>query len=129
MNLKILLPFKIFADLENVTRIIAETNIGSFGFLPQRLDCTAILVPGILEYEIANKGISFIAIDEGVLIKTGSKVTISVRNAIGEADLGKLQELVEKEFLDLNEREKDVRSVMVKLESGFIHQFEKFKRG
>lgn len=128
MNLKILLPFKIFADLEGVTRIVAETNKGSFGFLPQRLDCTAALVPGILEYETINGGVSFIAIDEGILIKAGEKVSISVRNAIGGADLGKLQELVEKEFLNLDEREKDVRSVVAKLESSFIHQFEKFRR-
>ena len=38
MNLKVLLPFQIFADKKNVTRIVAETPEGSFGLLPHRLD-------------------------------------------------------------------------------------------
>ncbi len=45
------------------------------------------------------------AVDEGVLVKTGLDVIISVRNAIGGTDLGQLREAVEQEFLNLNERE------------------------
>ena len=37
MNLKILLPFRIFAEQKAVTRIVAETREGAFGLLPQRL--------------------------------------------------------------------------------------------
>ena len=51
MNLKILLPFQIFAEKTGVTRIVAETREGSFGLLPHRLDCVAALAPGILTYE------------------------------------------------------------------------------
>ena len=50
MNLKILLPFKVFAEIKNVKKIVIETNAGSFGLLPQRLDFTASIVPGILAY-------------------------------------------------------------------------------
>ena len=53
---------------------------------------------------------------------------MSVRNAIGGADLGKLHELVEKEFIELDESEKNVRSVMAKMESGFIYNLEKFRK-
>ncbi len=51
MNLKILLPFEIFAETTGASRIVAETREGSFGLLPHRLDCVAVLVPGILIYE------------------------------------------------------------------------------
>jgi F-type H+-transporting ATPase subunit epsilon len=51
MNLKILLPFEIFAEKADVLRIVAETLEGSFGILPHRLDCVAALAPGILTYE------------------------------------------------------------------------------
>ncbi len=128
MNLKILLPFKIFAEAKSVTRIIAETNNGSYGFLPQRLDCVAALVPGIFTYETEKHGIHYLAVDEGILIKAGTEVLVSVRNAIGGVDLGKLHESVQKEFLNLDEDEKNSRSVMAKLESGFIHSLEKFHR-
>ena len=46
MNLKVLLPFEIFADKTGVSRIVAETREGSFGLLPHRLDCVAALAPG-----------------------------------------------------------------------------------
>ena len=50
----------------------------------------------------------------------------SVRNAIGGMDLGKLRVAVEQEFLNLDEKEKSVRSVLSKLESGFIRRFAEF---
>lgn len=126
MNLKILLPFKVFAEKTGVLRIVAESSNGSFGFLPQRLDCVASLPPGILVFETTEEGEAFIAIDEGVLVKTGADVRVSVRNAIGGTDLGKLREAVVQEFLNLDEQEKSVRSVLAKLESGFIHRFAEF---
>ncbi len=127
MNLKILLPFKVFMEGKNVKRIVAETGNGQYGFLPQRLDCVAALVPGILTYEATTGGIKYIAVDEGILVKTGTEVTVSVRNAIGGADLGKLHESVEKEFKDLDDSEKNVRSVMAKMESSFMVKLQKFQ--
>ena len=126
MNLKILLPFKIFAEKASVLRIVAGTRTGSFGLLPHRLDCAAALVPGILVFETEAEGEVYVAVDEGVLVKTGADVLISVRNAIGGTDLDKLREAVEREFLNLDEQEKNVRSVLTKLESGFIRRLAAF---
>ncbi|MCJ7592461.1 MAG: F0F1 ATP synthase subunit epsilon [Woeseiaceae bacterium] len=126
MHLKVLLPFKIFAERTNVSRIIAETREGSFGLLPNRLDCVAALVPGILIYEHEDDGEIYVAIDEGILIKTGFDVLISVRNAIGGTDLGQLRETVEREFLKLDEREESVRAVLSKMESGLIRRLAEF---
>jgi F-type H+-transporting ATPase subunit epsilon len=128
MNLKILLPFKVFADIKNINRMVVETSQGSYGFLPQRLDCVAALVPGILTYETDQKEVKYIAIDEGVLVKAGDEVMVSVRNAIGGANLGKLRESVEKEFRELDETERKIRSVMAKLESGFLYNLKKYRR-
>ena len=67
MNLKILLPFQIFAEKAGVSRIVAEyVNEGSFGLLPHRLDCAAALTPGILIYESESDGEVFVAVDEGM---------------------------------------------------------------
>ena len=126
MNLKILLPFEVFAEKTDVSRIVAETREGSFGLLPRRLDCVTSLAPGILIYEGEAEGEVYVAVDEGVLVKTGMDVLVSVRNAMGGTDLGQLREAVEREFLDVNEREQSVRSVMAKLESGFIRRLAKF---
>ena len=126
MNLKILLPFKIFAEKTGVVRIVAETREGSFGLLPHRLDCVAALTPGLLVFESETEGEVCLAVDEGVLVKADTDVLVSVRNAIGGMNLGKLREAVEQEFLNLNEKEKSVRSVLSKLESGFIRRFAEF---
>ena len=127
MNLKVLLPFGLFAEKTGVSRIIAETREGSFGLLPHRLDCVAALAPGILIYENQAEGEVFVAVDEGVLVKTGLNVLVSVRNAIGGTDLSVLREAVEREFVNLNQRERDVRSVMAKMESGFIRRLAEFR--
>ena len=127
MHLKILLPFRVFADVQNVSHAVIETSAGSYGLLPQRLDCVAALVPGIFEYETENDGVKYIAVDDGVMVKAGAEVLVSVRNAVGGVDLGKLSELVKHEFQQQDEAESNVRSVTLKLESGFIYSFDKFR--
>ena len=129
MNLKILMPFGVFATENGVTRIVADTGGGSYGILPRRMDCVAALIPGILEYEIGDDGETFLAVDSGILIKTGFNVLVSVRNAIGGLDLQQLQETVEQDFMVLNEREQNVRLVMSKMESAFIHRIAAFDHG
>lgn len=128
MHLKILLPFQVFSEIENVKRIVAETPQGSFGLLPNRLDCTAAIAPGILTYETESEGEIFVAVDEGVLVKTGKEVFVSVRNAIGGADLGKLHKVVQEEFLKTGEAETDLRTTLAKLESNFIRRMAQLKQ-
>ena len=126
MHLKILLPFGIFAEKTGVSRIVAETSTGMFGLLPQRLDCVAALTPGILIYETEAEGEVYVAVDEGVLVKTGADVLVSVHRALSGMDLGQLRDAVEQEFLTLNEHEQSVRSVLAKMESDFIRRMAAF---
>lgn len=128
LQLKVLLPFQVFAEVAGVTRLVAETASGSFGLLPQRLDCVAALVPGILSYETAADGEVFIAVDEGVLVKTADQVLISVRRALRGNDLDQLRAAVEQEFLSVNAEQQSVRAVMAKLETGFLQRFAAFQQ-
>ncbi|MGB6189269.1 MAG: F0F1 ATP synthase subunit epsilon [Aeromonas molluscorum] len=123
MRLKILLPFKVFAEQGEVLRIVAESTGGSFGLLPHRLDCAAVLVPGILMFETPDQGEVCVAVDQGVLVKSGDEVLVSVRNAIGGMDLDQLHAAVEREFLTLDEQEKSARAALSKLEAGFVRKF------
>ncbi len=127
MNLKILLPFQIFAEKTGVSRIVAETRGGSIGLLPNRLDCVLALTPGILIYETGAQGEVYVAVDDGVLIKAGPDVLVSVRRALVGTDLGALRDSVEQEFTALDEHEQSVRSVMAKLEAGFLHRLAGFQ--
>jgi F-type H+-transporting ATPase subunit epsilon len=127
MTLKVLLPFQIFAEKTGVSRIVAETREGSFGLLPHRLDCVAALAPGILTYETEADGEVFVAVDEGVLVKTGPDVLVSVRRAVSGTDLGQLHDTVKQEFLTLDEHEQSVRLVTAKLETGFLRRLATFQ--
>ena len=120
MNLTILLPFRIFAKLDNVSCIIADTLEGSFGLLPHRRDCAAALVPGILSYTTNTDDTTYLAVDEGALIKNGDCVIVSVRRAIAGTNLDDLHEAVTREFLTLNAQDREMRSVIAKMESAFI---------
>jgi F-type H+-transporting ATPase subunit epsilon len=126
MNLKVLLPFEVFAEKNGVSRIVAQTCEGSFGFLPHRLDCVAALAPGILIYENESEGEVYLALDEGVIVKTGLDVLVSVRNAVGGKDLGQLHKAVQDEFLNLNEQDKNAHSVIAKMEGDFIRRLAEF---
>lgn len=129
MHLKILLPFQVFAEVHGVSHIVAETKDGAFGLLPHRLDCAAALTPGILIYETEAEGEVCIAVDQGILVKTGLDVLVSVRGAIAGTDLGQLRAAVEREFLTIDEQERSVRIVMARLESGFLHRIVRFEHG
>jgi len=126
MTLKILLPYQIFAEKTAVLRIVAESHCGAFGLLPHRLDCVTPLAPGILVFETKADGEIYVAVDAGILVKTGLDVRVSVRNAIGGMDLDKLHKAVQQDFLTLDAQEKSVRSVLAKMESGFVRRFAAF---
>jgi F-type H+-transporting ATPase subunit epsilon len=129
MNLKVLLPFQVFAEAADVTRIVAETPKGSFGILPHRLDCVAALAPGILTWQRAGQAETCIAIDEGVLVKAGPDVLISVRNAIASGGVGELRAAVEREFKNLDEQERSVRSALARMESDLIRRMAAIHNG
>jgi F-type H+-transporting ATPase subunit epsilon len=126
LNLQILLPFRIFAEQSAVSRIVVETDSGSVGLLPNRLDCAAVLVPGILMYQ-ASSTVTYVALDEGVLVKAGAHVRISVRRALTGPSLEQLQETVRSSFSVMDQRQRDVRVALAKMEAGLIGQFTRLQ--
>lgn len=128
MTLKVLLPHKVFSEEQNVLRIVATTPQGAFGILPNRLDCVASLSAGILVVEVEGEEEAYIAVDEGVLVKTGADVRISVRNAMNGMGLEDLRHALEDEFIQLDEQEQRMRSALTKMESGFVQRLVAFKQ-
>ncbi|MEO6531957.1 MAG: F0F1 ATP synthase subunit epsilon [Pseudolysinimonas sp.] len=126
MRLEILLPFRVFSDDSDVSSIVAETHDGSFGLLPHRRDCVAALVPGILAYRSETEGEVFVAVDQGVLIKTGDEVRIAVRGASRGTDLAQLRDAVQRDYLTLDALEQGARAATHQLESGFVGRFARF---
>jgi F-type H+-transporting ATPase subunit epsilon len=126
MNLEILIPFRIFTDRTEVSRIVVETSNGSLGLLPNRLDCAAVLVPGILQYEAASV-VTYVALDEGVLVKAGADVRISVRRAVSGSNLDELRTTVQRSFAATDQRQRDVRVALSKMEAGIVGQLSRWR--
>jgi F-type H+-transporting ATPase subunit epsilon len=126
MRLKVVLPNRVLIDQE-VTKVIAEAEDGSFCLLPKHIDFVAALVPGILSfYSPEEEREEFLAVDEGVLVKCSSAVTVSTRRAIRSKDLGMLKRAVKREFKALDERERKTRTILAKLEADLARSiFEK----
>jgi len=122
MKLTVLLPTGILVDQE-VTKVTAEAENGSFCLLPRHIDFLSALVPGLLSFETEGGEEEFLAVDEGILVKCGAEVTISTRNAVRGAPLGQLREAVEKRFRVLDEREQQARAVLAKLEADLVVRF------
>ena len=126
MMLKILLPAEILIEQE-VKKIVAEAETGSFCLMPNHIDFVATLAPGLFTYEKAEGGQEIMAMDVGTLVKKGSDVLVSTRNAVRAPDLGKLKQVVVKQYDVLDEREKMVRSASAKLEASLIRRFVELK--
>jgi F-type H+-transporting ATPase subunit epsilon len=126
MMLKILLPAEILLAQE-VKKIVAEAENGSFCLMPNHTDFVATLAPGLFTYEKAEGGKEIMAMDVGTLVKKGSDVLVSTRNAVRATDLGKLKQVVMEQYDILDEREKMVRSASAKLEASLIRRFVELK--
>jgi len=121
VKLRVLLPAHVLLETE-VRRIVAEAPEGAFGLLPGHVDYAAPLVPGVLVYEDADGREAFLGVDEGLLVKRGPEVTVSVRDAVRGDEPEELQELVEARFLALDEHEKRARTALARLEAGFYRR-------
>ena len=128
MQLEVLLPSEVYASEPEVLRIVAETSAGSYGLLPQRLDCVAALVPGVLVFSTAAGGEVFIAVDEGVLVKAGSRVVVAVRRAIRGSNLATLRELVTRQFMHQDAEGLQLRSAMASAEGGFMRSLARYEK-
>jgi len=131
MRLTVLLPTEVLVDQE-VVKVVAEAANGSFGLLPRHVDFVAALVPGILRFVDADGREQLVAIDEGVLVKCGPDVRVSVLNAARGVALADLQDTVATRFRRLDDEQRSARSALGRLEAGALKRFaelEELARG
>ena len=122
MHLKLVLPTEVLVD-QAVLKVTAEGMNGSFCLLPQHVDWVSTLLPGIFSFETERGEEIFLAVDEGVLVKQGDRVWVSVRNAVRGDRLETLQQAVQHQLRLLDEREQRARSMLARLETSFVREF------
>jgi F-type H+-transporting ATPase subunit epsilon len=121
IRFSILLPTEILLHTM-VSKVVVETDNGVWCLLLHHIDFVAALVPGILVY-VASGQETFVAVDEGILVKCGSEVRVSTRQAVCGPDLGCLKQTIEAQFCRLNARETLARAVLARLEADTVRRF------
>lgn len=129
MNLTLLLPEQILLDVR-AAKIGGDAVNGSFVVLPHHIDFVTALVPGILTIQTVSSPDRhpqdtppqprYLAIDHGILVKRGASVWVSVLQAIQGDDLEHLDQVVEEEFRQMDERQKQTQTALAQLEVSFM---------
>lgn len=119
MTLTIRTPTEIFLR-EKVTKIKAEALNGWFGMLPKHVDFVTALVPGVLAFAPVGKPEQYLAMEQGLLVKCGSEVSVSTRAAVRGTDLEQLKRAVREQFKAEEDRQKESFAFEVKLEADLV---------
>ncbi len=127
MEVTLILPHRIYGQHPEVSKLSAEGLEGHFTLLPAHIDYVSVLVPGIMQLTANNKEHIF-AVDHGTLIKIGSAIHISCRNAIEGEDINKLSQVVEEKFKEIDDMEKKARSALLGLEYNVIRGFAELSK-
>ena len=128
MRLKVLMPTEVVAD-EEVVRVTAEAENGSFCLLPRHVDFVTALMPGILSFVLTEGREMFVAVDGGTLVKCGPDVLVSTPRAVRGEDLETLQETVEFQFRILDEGRRMAQAATAKLEAAMVRRFVEVGEG
>ncbi|MEL6778042.1 MAG: F0F1 ATP synthase subunit epsilon [Cyanobacteria bacterium J06597_16] len=132
MHLTVTLPHHVLVDAV-VTRLVAEGTHGSFCLLPKHIDCLSILEPGIFIYETADEQEkvteNYLAMGQGLLVKQGVSVSVSVWEAIAGDNLAQLHQAVETQFRQLDEQARLTQTALARLEAGLSRQFSVLMEG
>ncbi len=121
MQLKVLLPNEVLVN-EAVRKVIAESHNGYFCLLPRHIGYVSALVPGLLYFEKEDGGEEYVAVDEGILVKCGSEVSISTQNAIRGHNLGDLRHVISQQFRQLTEQDRVTRSALTNLHADIVRR-------
>lgn len=122
------IPERIVLKDEHVVRLVTGTKAGSHGILPHRRDLVAPLAPGILTYE-DDQGIEhYVALDEGILLKSGLAVQVTARRAVVSDDLATLRDQLESALKTVSEHEAQTQRILEKFEDDFIRLYHEVHR-
>ena len=91
--------------------------------LPRHIDFVTSLAPGILCYTDTDHQEHIVGVADGILVKSGTNVRVSVEHGVQGSDPGQLQDTVRRHFETIDEREREAVSAVARLEADFVRRF------
>lgn len=122
MHLQVLLPTDVLVDVQT-PKVVAEAENGSFCLLPRHANFVTSLAAGILTYTSSQDTDHNIGVAEGVLVKSGGNVFVSVEYGVRGDTPGELRDNLRRYFETINERERQALSAVARLEADFVRRF------
>lgn len=124
MRLKTLMPSGVVMD-EEVTRVRFEAKDGSRTFLAHHIDFVTAVTAGIVSFNPVKNGKEqkevFMACDDGILVKEGEQIYLSVRRAVMNKSLDVLISSINQEFKKVEEERKVSNAALARLEANLTH--------
>ena len=127
IRLEVFTPTELLVEVAAV-KVVAEGPEGFFALLPRHIDLASALAPGLFVYVTVEGQERFLGIDEGVLVKRGAEVRVSVLDAFESDDLTSLRARVMRRFLNLDDNERAARTAIARLEAGAIRRVLEIER-
>jgi F-type H+-transporting ATPase subunit epsilon len=112
---------------QNIRKITLETLDGYYTLLPRHVDFVSALTAGIVTFLSEDNTEKYAACHQGIIVKKGDKITISVQNAVLGETLSELQELIKIEFKQREEQRKQLNTAMARLELGIMRGFKQLR--
>jgi F-type H+-transporting ATPase subunit epsilon len=127
MTVTLLLPTSTLFEGKAI-RMTAVAPNGAFGIWPNHTDCVTAIVPSVLTLSLVDGSEEIFGLDQGLLVKKGHEVWVSVRRGVRGDDLVNLQETVETSFVQMDEDERQARSALSRLEADMVRRFAELQR-
>ena len=103
--------------------VYAIAENGALGLQPNHCDFVTALQPAVLIVRDPRQKELFFAIDEGLLVKQDQRIEVAVRRGVQGENLEELNQLLLSTFGELDERERQARSALSKLEASVVRRF------
>ncbi|MBN2357646.1 F0F1 ATP synthase subunit epsilon [candidate division KSB1 bacterium] len=123
MTLRVFSSVRFLVD-EPVSKVTVETPEGAYTLLPRHIDAVLTVVPSILSFVNKNGDEEFVALDDGILVKQGTRVFVASIKGVRSQDLGSLEIILKDEIYTLSEREKKSRTALAILEANILRKFQ-----
>lgn len=127
MRLQVFLPTRVLIE-QPAQKIVAEAKDGFFCLLPRHVNMVTSLAPGVLTWLDAEGQENYAGIAEGVLVKSGHNVRVSVQFGVLGDDLTNLRHAVADYFETVDESERQALSAVTRLESDFVRRFMELEK-
>lgn len=121
MRLLLSVPSGVLVDAMT-SRVTAESDHGSFTILPRHADCALLLVPGLFSYESPDGEEVFVAIDDGVLVKSGRDVRVACQRAVIAGSLERAEAQVAERLRQQDEQSRRARAALLRLEADLMRR-------